>query len=163
MLTLHVSTRATFAVIAIGTLLLVATARANDGGIAFGGSPGLLEGHQSVSMANEVVRMTVGDENATVDCRFVFKNNGPACVARTYYILHTGASWHGDIGRTEVVVTLNRRRMTAPVNPVALSRVPKRNPYDWSLSNWRPGTVVYQGPCVPTISGKTLRFVRSRW
>jgi len=254
MRTHSVSRCALLGVPAIGALLLAATARANDGGIAFGGSPGLLKGHPSVSMLNEVVRMTIGEEKATADCRFVFQNKGPACsvrmgfpdrgegesdpdeenenpmhtppkstflsfrswvdnapvkteliradkpgrfwhakavefsanakrlvrdvytvpvgaqitrwnssVAQSYYVLRTGASWHANIGRSEVLITFNRRRMTAPLHPVRLSSVPKRDPYDWSLSHWRPGTVVYQGPASPTVSGKTLRFVRTDW
>jgi hypothetical protein len=249
-----ISHRSLLGILAAGALLLAATARANDGGIAFGGSPGLLKGHPSVSMASEVVRMAIGEEKATVDCRFVFRNDGPACsvrmgfpdrgegamdpdeenenpmrtppkstflsfkswvdsapvkteliradkpgrfwhaktvefpangqravrdlytlpvgaqitvhnsnLAQMYYILHTGASWHGPIGRSEVLVTFNRRRMAAPLHPVRLSSVPKHDPYDWSPSHWQPGTVVYQGPAAPAVSGKTLRFVRTNW
>src|SRR5215212_2408570 len=55
---------------------------ANDGGIAFGGAPRLLDSHPSVSMESEVVTMTVGDKIVTVDCRFTFRNHGPACAVR---------------------------------------------------------------------------------
>lgn len=55
---------------------------ANDGGIAYGGSPGLLKGHPSVSMTSEVIRLEVGEETVKVDCQFVFTNHGDACTVR---------------------------------------------------------------------------------
>ena len=62
----------------VALALLAAPAVANDGGIAFGGSPRLLTGHPTVSMESEVVRIDVGEQNVRVDCRFVFRNDGPA-------------------------------------------------------------------------------------
>jgi len=67
---------------AITCLSLAAAASANDGGISYGGAPRLLSGHPSVSMESEVINMTVGKKSTTVDCRFVFRNHGPACTVR---------------------------------------------------------------------------------
>lgn len=58
------------------------TARANDGGIAWGGSPKLLSAHPTVAMQSEVIVMNVGAQNVSVDCRFVFKNYGRATTVR---------------------------------------------------------------------------------
>lgn len=234
---------------------LVSAASANDGGISFGGSPGLLKGHPTVLMRSEVIRMTVGEEVVTVDCRFVFENSGPACTVRmgfpdegrgaddpdedephnpptgtftsfrsyvdghpvatqliraaarsrywhaktvvfpahsrhvvrdvytvtvgaqitpvnsnahqTSYILHTGASWHGPIGRTEVIVKFDRKRMTGPLAPQRVTagqlRKSRGSPVwgrDWSKQRNR---VYYQGPSRPEVDGTTLRFLRSNW
>lgn len=57
-------------------------ARANDGGISYGGSPHLLSGHRSVRMASEVIRISVGSEVVRTDCLFRFHNTGPACTVR---------------------------------------------------------------------------------
>ena len=69
-------------VVVAGLLALGVRASANDGGIHMGGSPGLLHGHPTVTMTGEVIKMTVDDAKVTVDCRFVFTNNGPACTVR---------------------------------------------------------------------------------
>lgn len=240
----------------LGLTLLVTlaagSAGANDGGISYGGSPRLLTGHPSVSMQSELVRMTVGASSATVDCRFVFRNDGPACQVRmgfpdqargaddpeedseggpapktkprssftsfrsyvdgqlvptelihgahggnwwhaktvsfpahgtrlvrdvytvplggqildggamqqTSYILHTGASWHGPIGRSEVVVTFAPKAMTVPL---VVRPAPK--PGDIRMASFRTGsgTILYSGPGRPMVAGKTLRFVRTNW
>jgi len=57
-------------------------ALANDSEIAFGGSPRLVTGKSTVSMQSENVKISIGDESVKVECRFVFKNYGPACTVR---------------------------------------------------------------------------------
>lgn len=74
--------RRTLLGVCLTLVLWAGAASANDGGISYGGSPRLLEGHPSVSMQSEVIRMTVGPDKATVDCRFVFRNSGAACRVR---------------------------------------------------------------------------------
>jgi hypothetical protein len=63
-------------------LILPFTAEADDGGISFGGSPHLLKSHKSVSMLREVVKIDIHDKLISVDCLFVFHNQGPACTVR---------------------------------------------------------------------------------
>jgi hypothetical protein len=63
-------------------LLAAISARADDGGISFGGSPHLMSGHASVAMQSEVVHMDIGDKQIKVDCQFVFHNSGPAATVR---------------------------------------------------------------------------------
>lgn len=68
------------------SLLAVAAApnaaRCDDGGISYGGNPHLLSGHPSISMQSEVVRMDIRKDIISVDCQFVFHNNGAACSVR---------------------------------------------------------------------------------
>lgn len=236
---------------------LSASVLANDGGITFGGSPRLLAGKTTVSMQSEAVRMTVGAETVTVDCQFVFRNNGPACSVRmgfpdwqrgdsgsftsfqsyvdgksvptrfvrdvkdsakdrgdlhvetvtfpahgarrvrdcytsrglrhvwdyytfftnnmthwgplsqAFYVLETGASWYGPIGRTDVYVTFNRPEMASPLIPKPLKPpsviVINNGPYQHADPPERPGTVIYHGPCKPTVQGETLHFFRTNW
>lgn len=247
------------ALVGLSLSVVCSAALANDGGISMGGSPGLLKGHPSVRMTDEVIRITVGAETVTVDCRFTFTNHGPACTVRmgfpdqgfgaydpdeeggeevmktppkttftsfrsyvegkpvaarliradkpgaywhtktvrfpaqgivhirdlytqrisggivttpkgegsvkqVAYVLHTGASWHGSIGRTEVIVTFHDAKLTAPLKPVPLARVSRsHNARDLRAPLSSPGIVVWRGPCPPTVAGRTLRFVRENW
>ena len=231
-------------------MLVVGAAGANDGGISYGGSPRLLEGHPSVSMQSELIHMTVGQDTATVDCRFVFQNSAAACRVRmgfpdqargaddpeedseggpapktkpkgaftsflsyvngrpvptelihgahggnwwhakvvafpahgtltvrdvytvplggqvidrgsmseTSYILHTGASWHGPIGRSEIDVTFTPKAVHAPL---VVRPIPKEvRMADFGAVS---GMVLWHGPCRPNVTGRTLRFVRTHW
>jgi hypothetical protein len=233
--------------------LPLSAVRANDGAISMGGTPRLLSSHKTVSMQSEVIRMTVGEEKITTDCRFVFKNDGPAVTVRmgfpdqgrgdvagaeeneppgtplrgtfitfksyvdgkpiatkivkgenvgdywhvkdvrfpanstviirdvytqiagtqitgvntllgqASYILHTGASWKGNIGSTEVLVTFQRKRPTLPLEPAVLRReVQDKVLYDtdWSKDSHR---VYWRGFAIPTVKGNTLRFYRTNW
>lgn len=63
-------------------LLSPPAARADDGALAFGGTPALLSRHPQVSMLRERVTMTVQTSVVNVDCRFVFHNAGPATTVR---------------------------------------------------------------------------------
>lgn len=237
------------AILAVCLAALGRPAGADDGGIAFGGTPRLLSGHPTVAMESEVVTMTVGERAATVDCRFVFRNDGPACTVRmgfpdagdgsadpdeehaadylkyppkalftsfrswvdgqaaptqlirsnepghfwhaktvrfpahsrvrvrdlytvplgggvvgttnnqvifgaeTMYVLHTGASWHGPIGRAEVIVRFDRKGLKGPL---VLRQGDVTKPF-----RAQPSAVYWKGPCRPTVDGTTLRFVRS--
>jgi hypothetical protein len=201
-------------------------------------------------MKSEVIRMEVGEQLVTVDCRFVFENHGPACKVRmgfpdqgrgaddpeeegpqnppkgtfnsfqswvagkpaktmvdhaahsgnfwhiktvtfpahqtldirdrytvdvgnsvgfrvpcsvqwTSYLLHTGSSWHGNIGRSEILVTFKRKGVKAPISAREIrDRRPDPN-YVNNANN--PRLVFYHGPSKPTTNGKTLRFVRTNW
>lgn len=241
--------------------LIAGKSEANDGGIAFGGSPKLLKSHPSVSMKSETIRMHVGQDVVTVDCRFVFRNNGPATTVRmgfpdeaageqarevgdvdeqgreiwkttpprsnfksfksyvdgkpvkttliranqpshfwhakvvrfparstrivrdvytvdvggqitadsyihqASYILHTGASWNGPIGYSEVIVTFDpkRKQPTLPLRARAVASYASGPPFHLSWKTLPSGTVYYNGPSKPIVKGRTLRFVRSNW
>jgi hypothetical protein len=66
----------------LGVMLSPLVARANDGGIAWGGNPRLLQSHPSVTMQSEEINITVRNETVTADCRFVFRNDGKATKVR---------------------------------------------------------------------------------
>ncbi len=243
---------------------LTLASQANDGGIAYGGSPGLLNGHPSVTMSSEKILLIVGDKEVRVECDFVFTNSGKACtvrmgfpdegygasdpdeerssddnfmksppqttftsfrssvngkpvatklirtdtaghywhtktvsfqanqalnirdvytqrigggiaevgsktgtVAEVGYILHTGASWHGPIGRSEVSVRFNTSRQVGPLKPVPVKDIAKKQtgetPSATEVDRAPAGCVVWSGPCPPTVSGKTLTFIKTNW
>ncbi|MCC6445117.1 MAG: hypothetical protein IT210_16870 [Armatimonadetes bacterium] len=229
--------------------LLATSAWANDTDLTYGGSPSPLAGHPSVAMRSEYVKMVVGDEDVTVDCRFTFVNKGPACRVRmgfpdeggdpgedpdatphppkgtfkafrswvngkpvpttvirgkepgsvwhvkevsfptrrtvkvrnrytvpvgssvafrsvlihlTQYVLHTGSSWHGLLGRSEIEVVFRRKGMTGAIAPRAIRWQNGQVNYDTTAKIGKR-TVYYEGPCPPRVSGNTLRFIRTRW
>jgi hypothetical protein len=96
----------------------------------------------------------------TVDVgRRVGEDSTVARVAQ--YVLHTGSSWRGAIGRTVVDVVFENRNATTPLHV-------KRIPDDGKVSATAvrrpdPRGVYYQGPCKPTVFGRRLRFVRTKW
>lgn len=83
------------------------------------------------------------------------------------YTLHTGASWNGPIGRSEIIVTFGPH---APL-PLKVHAWPSQvNIYEnkaalQKMSSWmrQGGRVVYQGPGKPRVSGRTLRWLRTNW
>ena len=246
-----------FAVLAVAlssfTGVFTDAARANDGSIAWGGSPQLLSSHPSVAMQSEVIVMNIGKENVTVDCRFVFKNYGKATTVRmgfpdagsgdtafqdeyedpkpkaaptgftsfkswvdgapakttairsgtsgltwhaktvyfpalstrivrdlytvpvggqfsrnriysqTSYTLHTGASWRGAIGRSEVIVNFINTGGADILRPLDLKATRAKYATDIEWSKLPRGTILYRGPVAPTTKGRTLRFVRTNW
>lgn len=237
----------------IALLLVAPMVRADDGGISFGGSPHLLNGHATVAMKDEVVKMDVGKDVIKVDCKFVFHNDGPACTVRvgfpdegqgsaepyqgepvpksnvkatfltydswvdgkkvptelvatndrslywhakkvnfkansdcvirdvytlppgaqvtnenglyqqTSYVLHTGASWHGPIGRAEIIVTFAPDVVAAPIQLRAKNSLPDKDFYKLKWSTLPKGTIIYEGLSVPKVEKNTLRFVRANF
>jgi hypothetical protein len=249
--------------VAVLLAVTAASAHANDGGIAYGGSPGLLTGHPTITMTSEKILLVVGEKAVRVECDFVFMNSGKACTVRmgfpdegygafdpdegnaednlmktparttftsfkSYvngkqvvtkliradkagkywhaktvqfaahqvlkvrdmytqrigggivnvgdkggsaqevgYVLHTGASWHGNIGRSEVTVRFETSAQPESLVPLALKDVAvKHLGDDLSPTNVQKapkGSIVWSGPCVPTVVGKSLTFVRANW
>jgi hypothetical protein len=233
----------------------------NDGGIAMGGSPGLLHGHPSVTMEAEKIKLTVMDDSVKVDCDFTFTNHGPACTVRmgfpdrgigamdpdeersaedigrtpaqttfnsfaswingkavasklirankpgqywhakmvsfkanetlhvrdlytqdiggglaeiggvpgdvneAAYVLHTGASWHGPIGKSEVIVSFKNGRVRQPIAAISLKTAAMNHadPNGCMVAKLPEGAIVWAGPCVPLVDKNTLRFVRTNW
>lgn len=230
-------------------LLLLPVARADDGGISFGGNPHLLKGHATVAMKNEVVKMDVGEKTIKVDCNFVFHNSGPTCTVRvgfpdegtgaaepyqgdpvpknpkatfitydswvdgkkvktelvptndrslywhaktvtfkansdcvirdvytlppgaqvtnenglyqqTSYVLHTGASWHGPIGRAEIIVNFAPNLVSKPMVARFLYNT---LPSDMKWSTLPPLTILYEGLSQPKVEKNTLHFIRTNF
>ena len=65
-----------------GTLGAARRSIANGSAMTNGGSPQMLEGHPTVQMESEVIRITVGKETVRAGCRFVFHNFSPVCTVR---------------------------------------------------------------------------------
>ena len=92
--------------------------------------------------------------------------------ATTFYILHTGSSWRGNIGRSEIIARFRRVKLTKPeqdgrkyqiVSPLASSSLSGE---EFQSLKWtRPDreVVVYKGPGRPTVDRNTLRWVRTNW
>jgi hypothetical protein len=238
----------------ISSVGLASIARADDGGISFGGNPHLLKSHASVAMQSEVVKMDIQKKIITVDCRFVFHNSGPACIVRmgfpdqglgaeepyqgspvpkgpelhgtfksyisyvdgkkvpttvvptndrslywhaktvnfkaksdciirdvytlapgaqvtsengmynqTYYVLHTGASWHGPIEKAEIVVNFSPDSLTGPIQLKPMSALPDHDLSHLKWSQITVGTLLYEGPSEAKLEGQTIRFVRTNF
>jgi hypothetical protein len=85
----------------------------------------------------------------------------PCSVQWTSYLLHTGASWHGNIGRSEIVVEFRRKGVKSPI---AARAILKERPHPNFVDHANdPRAVYYNGPCRPTTDGMTMRFVRTNW
>ena len=88
--------------------------------------------------------------------------NGNA--SQVAYVLHTGSSWHGNIGRSEINVTFAANQLTGALRLLPLKQVSERNDgRDLNVASIAPNTIVWQGPCVPQVKGNTLQFVRANW
>lgn len=63
-------------------ILLVASLVLNDGWVGYSGSPRVLGSHPTIRMVSERIDVTIHRWIAHVDCRFTFKNEGPATSVR---------------------------------------------------------------------------------
>jgi hypothetical protein len=83
------------------------------------------------------------------------------------YILHTGASWHGNIGKSVVTIRFATGQQAAPIKPVPLKdiarKVPGEDTSPADIAKVTSGNVVWSGPCSPMVNGTTLTFVRTNW
>lgn len=82
---------------------------------------------------------------------------------QTYYVLHTGASWHGPIGRAEIIVNFDPATIHAPIHLTALGSLPKHSLEFLKWSTLPEGTIIYEGPSLPKLEGNSLRFVRTNF
>lgn len=82
------------------------------------------------------------------------------------YILHTGSSWHGAIGRSDVYVTFKRKGMSGPLTAQPIAKVSKEKDFTHlAVKHLDPNTVLWAGmrSGVPTVQGKTVHFTRTNW
>jgi len=82
---------------------------------------------------------------------------------QTYYVLHTGASWHGPIGRAEIIANFDPGVTHAPIQLKALKSLPDHDPGHLKWSTLPAGTIIYESPDAPKLDGNTLRFVRTNF
>lgn len=235
--------------VAVCLQFLSSPAAANDTELTNGGTPKALNGNTTVSMRREYVKMVIGEKWVTVDCRFTFRNRGPARLVRmgfpdeggdpgedpdaqpktpkgtfttfqswvngrpvrtrviksaepgsvwhekmvqfpaygtlevrdrytvevgssvafsplsarlARYVLHTGASWQGNIGRSEIEVVFQRKSVPSPIAVKRMPEIDSRGRPEGNQS-FEMRSLYYEGPSTPTVMGKTLRFVRTNW
>ena len=81
------------------------------------------------------------------------------------YTVHTGSSWKGSIGKTEILVTFKRELVPHRLKLLSArlvgndgdGRALKKGPFP------KAGTIVWRGVSKPTVRGRTLRFLRTNW
>ena len=80
------------------------------------------------------------------------------------YILHTGSSWHGSIGKSMVIVRL-MEPWTTEKTLILKSESSVTDSHDGRGLNINPtpNLVLWTGPCKPVVDGRTLTFVRNNW
>jgi hypothetical protein len=132
----------------------------------------LVQGEDEVGWHVKTVRF--GD-HATVHVRDVYQapnGSGIAAAGNTQgaclwasYIVHTGSSWKGTIGRSEIDVTFSPGFAPRGLRVVAAAKLSKnadgRNLNDAPFP--KRGTIVYRGVSKPRVHGRTLSFVRTNW
>jgi len=79
------------------------------------------------------------------------------------YLVHTGASWKGNIGKATIRVTFAPDSQVATPLDLLNGDFEKTKPDVISAQVAKPGGVAATGPCQPTMSGRTLTFERSNW
>lgn len=83
---------------------------------------------------------------------------------QTYYVLHTGASWHGPIGKAQINVKFGPDVLPQPIHLIATGALPEGQKFpDLKWSKLPTGTVIYDGPSEPKVDGKTLSFTKTNF
>jgi len=111
--------------------------------------------------------LSTGTRSDIITSRCLSSNGKSGYVFEARYILHTGASWRGNIGRCEVVVQFKNRRITGTPHLAKLQHVAVTEDTSTMIPTQvaavRRNTVVWTGPAKPSVSGRTLRFVRNNF
>lgn len=79
------------------------------------------------------------------------------------YILNTGSTWSGAVGRSDIAVTFARKSPASPLHLVAwpILKIESIESLNW---NQHPrGMVIYPGSIKPVVAGRTLKFSRRNW
>jgi hypothetical protein len=80
---------------------------------------------------------------------------------QTSYVLHTGASWHGPIGKAEIIINMGTDALKEAPELKPLSALPDQDLQHMKWSELPKNIVVYDGPSKPTLEGRTIRFTVS--
>jgi len=84
-------------------------------------------------------------------------------LALACYLLHTGASWTGNIGTATILVTFDPdSEVAAPLN-VLFDDKGGLAAQELENQAGKPGGVLAAGPSAPSIQGRTLRFEMRNW
>lgn len=76
----------------------------------------------------------------------------------TYYVLHTGSSWKGPIGKATIIVNFAPDVIQAPIKLRSRSSFKVKSLDEIKWATLPKGTVIYEGPCQPKLTGNTLTF-----
>jgi len=76
------------------------------------------------------------------------------------YMLHTGASWYGPLGKTEVEITMRDKQFPGPYRTVRKISNVYRGKFD-KKHYVKPGTILYWGPSKATLRGNVIRIERT--
>ena len=81
-------------------------------------------------------------------------------INEAYYILHTGSSWHGRIGRAEIDVAFAPGVTPTPLQLFPFSAASGNDNAGFAWARHSRNTVLYRGPSKPSVQGRTLTFIR---
>ena len=79
------------------------------------------------------------------------------------YLLHTGASWKGNIGKATITVAFDPDSEVKGTIDMVYGEVGKLRPSSISDQIRKAGGVVVSGPSKPVVQGRTLRFETENW
>jgi hypothetical protein len=82
---------------------------------------------------------------------------------QTSYVLHTGSSWHGPIGKAQIDLTFSPDIEPKDINLQALSEMNDRDLQHLKWSQLPEGTILYEGMSRPQLNGKTLSFEKANF
>lgn len=77
---------------------------------------------------------------------------------QTSYVLHTGASWRGVIGKAEIAVKLAHDAQPTRIKLQRLSSLADQDLEHLKWSALPAGTVIYEGPCRAELHNSTIYF-----
>jgi hypothetical protein len=82
---------------------------------------------------------------------------------QTYYVLHTGSSWHGPIGKADVIITFGKNTIKDPIELKPFGTLPDKDLQHMKWSALPAGTLIFEGPCAPKLNGRTITFSRNNF
>ena len=89
--------------------------------------------------------------------------NGYGNSKQVAYILHTGSSWHGRIGKSTVIVRFVEPWTTQKLHIAAEKMVSAKGGLELNMDKPMDALVLWSGPCKPDMDSNTLTFVRNSW
>lgn len=88
---------------------------------------------------------------------------GPQVWAFASYLLHTGASWKGNIGKATILVTFAPDSKVKPPMDILFQGLGKLTQEMMAKQHKKPGGLIVSGPVKPTAEGRTLKFFKQNW
>ncbi len=84
-------------------------------------------------------------------------------LAAASYIIHTGSSWHGPIGKATINVIFTKpSEVQTPLSLMQIASFDALNGKAMDLAS-KPNGVVFAGPGKPKVKGTRLTFVKTNW